>query len=125
MQYSRVLDSLHENTFKKTISIQWKRKFLCATFGTAVFPCLIPLPPSNLYFLSSHSTRDWCRPQPPILLKNTMSRAKKIFSRATFGTRAVGSLALLEELGYVGVICARLCSSLGTLHDTIERSVRR
>jgi hypothetical protein len=75
MQYSRVLDFLHENTFKKTISIKWKPAFLYATFGTAVcsmFPCFIPLPPWRLYFRPRHSTRDWCRPQPPILLKNTI-----------------------------------------------------
>jgi hypothetical protein len=43
-----------------------------------MFPCFIPPPPSHLYFLPSHSTRDWCRPQPPILLKNTIESDNKV-----------------------------------------------
>jgi hypothetical protein len=52
-----LLDSLHENTFKKTISIQWKPEFLYTTFGTAYVPCfLAPFPFLPHAFTSTQTT---------------------------------------------------------------------
>jgi hypothetical protein len=94
MQCSRVLDSVQGNTFNKTISIHWKPTFLNATFGTAVCSCFIasfPLLPSAFYFLPSHSTRDWCRPQPPILLKNTTADYTEKYSFYAWIIRVIPS----------------------------------
>jgi hypothetical protein len=83
IQYSRVLDSLHANTFNK-ICIDWKPTFHNATIGTTVcsmFPCFLLLPPSCLYFLPSHSTCEWCTLQLPNLLKDTISITFVVFRR--------------------------------------------